>query len=374
MKIHSLLAASVVAFTLLSCSKQGEQNPPGVGQPAKLTISVTSPNDSKATTPPGDFEGSGKPSEDVVNNFTAFITDNTGEIVPAWSVYSGSGTAVIDHTVNTGAQQVYIVANAGNLTQSITTKADLEALQINLATAAEDQTASRWSSGISGTLTFTETSGNFKATTTVALDFVAARITLKIIDGMTGYDGTVSDGSAMVLKKVAVLNARTKSKVFGTGTAPNLVVTPETWYSGIADNGFAHWPASNITEDVAIMFDAIPTDDFSTMYYYYVCENDAVAADEFPTIITIIGEIGAGVEKKEIYYPIHLAPYEQLTSGTVANGVIRGHSYDITVTLKVDPDNGGGTVDPTKPVVTADMDIQITPATWTPVVMGKEFN
>ncbi len=78
---------------------------------------------------------------------------------------------------------------------------------------------------------------------------------------------------------------------------------------------------------------------------------------------------------------MHLPNYEQFSSGTF-DGLTRGLSYDIVVTLSGEPkkDTGGnypgdtgGSTDPTKPMLTGKVNVSITAAAWTPKELNKTF-
>ncbi len=359
-KLNLFLAIFIPAVVFISCNKDNDHFSQGdTYEEAKLTIRVTS-SSTRANTQVSDFDNSDDLSYDKINNFSFFITDQNDKI--QWRGYSADGEVFVA-TVKVNAKYVYIVANGGDLTESILTKEELDAYKINLGTS--DQTSVRWATGSNQILSFNQLpDGSFTGNLPpVELTFVAARITLVIHNGMDGYDAT--DPDLLVLKNVAILNARSQSKLFGQ----DLLVTPATYFSGISNDGFTYWPSS-VEENEAIMIDAIPENDFSRKFYYYVFENDAITAATFPTIITICGEY----KDQKVYYPVHLAPYEEFSVGPGLNGISRGNSYDITLTLRMDPDNPGGTPDPTIPVVYADMDLQVTLKPWIPVEMEKEFD
>ncbi len=364
MKTKMILAAALAVAMFASCAKDtgNDQNKAGKigGKEAKLNIAISSPTSPTRST--------GTPAVDVVEHYTAFVvySNNSVQVVP-----SATADALTNVPVTTSAEYVYIVANAGATDFSgITTKSDLDDYLIDLKTTGSQDTY-RWATGVSDKLVFLQSGTDFVATPNpVELTFVAGRITLEIENGMTGYDATAADGS-LVLKNVAIVNGGAQSKIFGTSLAP---ATME-YYSGF-DNptpgDFAYWPADYSVD--AIMTDAIAADDFTTKYYYYVFENPATTAAAFPTIVTIVGEF----DGEEVYYPVHLAPYEQFDTGTTtATSVERGNSYDIKITLSVDPTIGGGdpggTDDPTNPVVNAFVNISVDLNDWIPVPLVKEF-
>ncbi len=358
MKIKSLFAVALAATTLLSCSKDNEGNTPvpGAGETASLNISVTT--QTKATgTPPN--------TDTTVSGFSVFVTNSSNEI--EWKTYT-TGASLNGMSVTTDATDVYIVANSGDLTSAITTLADLNAYTADMS-GSQNQFTSRWATGKTATpLAFSANAlGDQEANATVNLTFIAARITVTIVDNMTpAYDATAPN---LVLTDVAVLNAGQHSKLFGT----SLAVTPAYYLAGFDGlaAGLGVWPTNfsvspNYTDGIAAM-------DFNTKYYYYVFENDAVAAIDFPTIVTLVAEFNGD----ERYFPVHLAPYEDwvVTSDPyTSKSIERGKSYDITITLSVDPTQDSGVVDPTIPDTSADVNISVVVNDWDPVVLEKEFN
>jgi len=369
MKIRSILVAALAALTLASCSKEGESVTPEDGSEAYLSINITS------AAPEGRGVSNGTLPADAINNYNVFVTDADGEI--KWKQYSGSAAPVAAMAVKASAQHVFIVANTGDLTSTINTKAQLDAYTLNMQPTSGtlgnqfDATLGRTATGsTSQPIAFVNNSGNLEGSVTIDLTYIAARITLTVVNGMTGYDP--ADATGLVLKHVAVLNAVDQSKLFGS----SLIPATKNYLSGIDTDGFLIWP-SNVTPDVAIYKDNIlPMNNFGELFYFYVYENDAVAAGQYPTIVTVIGEYN-GTTK---YYPVHLAPYEQLTAGSgTVSSVERGKSYNITITLNVDPtpgnpDEGGGTIDPTVPDGDANVDITVTLNDWVPVILNKDFN
>ena len=365
-----IFLGALAATLFFSCSKESDDvnNP---GEKALVNISVTSP-ETKAT---------GTVATDAVGNFTVFITNSSGEI--EWSAYSSGGTDLTGAnavSVSNTAQHVYVVANAGNLTSSITTMASLNAFLADL-NGTGSQSAVRWATGSTVTaLSFAQNAGgDYEASTSVTLTFIAARITLKIVDNMSPtYNAAATDGS-LVLERVAVLNARGESKLFGSSLIPTAYTAGKKFYTGLnnpaSPDNFTYFPASvDYTFAQSLLSDAIPAGNFTNTYYYYVFENNATTAAAFPTIITLVGEF----DGEKVYFPVHLANYEQFTGGGAAPAagpfITRGYSYDITVTLTVDPSIGGGGPFIEDPTVTGGkVNVSIDLAPWIPVVLGKQF-
>lgn len=378
-----LAAAAALTMGVTSCSKDdnGDNGPEiGNGERAKLSVSVAAPVMSKAT-------GTTVPT-DAVGNFTVLITDkSTGDINSAWSTYSSTGVNLTGGNaidVTTSAENIYIVANAGDLT-SITSLNGATGLKsyladLNGASAADGNQSlatNRWATGVTASaLSFSQNGSDWEASTTVTLTFIAARITVTVDNQMTNYGGTGS----LSLNDVAVMNARGQSLLFpatGTSLIPSAYnPVAKTFYEGLADDSFANYPAiTDFTMAASLLSDALDLSSNPT-YYYYVFENDATADTDFPTIVTLVGEDEDG---EALYWPVHLAAYEQWANNASGNpftttGIQRGHSYNINIKLTGDATNGGGsTTDPTKPVVNATVEVSVDLTDWIAVPLEKEF-
>lgn len=375
MKIFKTAAILMVAIAgLASCSKDDNGGSKAVYEDATLGITLVSPNTRAVGTPAS--------TDDQITDVNIFIVDASGEINTSWSTYVSSlstGTHTETISVTTSASNVYVIANAGaDLTTTITTKALLDGdYIIDMANSGQDQFTSRWATGSAAIPAFAQNgSGDWESTVSVTANFVAARITVEIDNQMsgpsTGYTGMQPD---LVLTDVAILQARHQSKLFGSSLVAELKGTGSYW-SGIYD--ITKWEGGYHASMVdPITFDAV-SETFPDKYYYYVFENDADAAADYPTIVTLRGTLGTnGVDEYDIYYPVHLASYETPSSGTAPTGVERGKSYDIKFIMKVDPtdpNGGGGTTDPGTPLVNADVDVVIDINDWIPVALEKEFN
>ncbi len=362
MKAKMIFAAALAVAMFASCAKDNESKVPGRsnGKEAKLNIAIG--NTTRAI-------GNASTEDATITHYTAFIVYANGDVQVE---PCPTDDALTDIDVTTSAEYVYIVANHTGITtefDDIDTKAELDAFMLDLTATIGSQSTARWATGVSDKLNFVQSGTDFVANPDpIVLNFVAARIVVEIVNDMTGYDPANTDGD-LVLENVAVLNAGGTSKLFGTSLYPSTM----KYYSGIdnSSSGFSHWPAVANYSVESSMINAIPADPESTKFYYYVFENGATTANAFPTIVTLIGEF----DGKKVYYPVHLAPYEQFLAGgtTTATSVVRGKSYNIVITLSVDPTKPGGTTDPTNPIIDATVNVSVTLNDWDPVNLGKQF-
>ena len=356
-------AALAVTFMFASCNKEDNGIPEG--KDAKLIVQVETPS-SKAT-------GTAATGDATITGYEILVFDVNGG-----NVGYTSGTATTQEvTTNTNASEVYVIANApAGLFSAGTTKTALLAYTTDLdqATAANSQYTKRWATGSSAVSAFVQSGADFVATATVVMKFIAARITVTIDNQMQNYIATATDGS-FVLKGVSVLNATSASKLYGTS-----LVSGTSYYAGTSMSGFA---AANIPATYTVksfLKDAITAGIPNTNgYHFYVFENAATAANDYPTIVMVEGEY----ENQPIYFPVHLAAYEQFSTGSMSSGVLRGNSYNLTFKLSGDarfseggsyPGDTGGTEDPTIPSgVTAKCTVTLSINDWTPVNLVKEF-
>lgn len=384
-----MLAAAALMSGVSSCSNDdnvGDGGPEGQGKSASLTISIQNPSGTRAidnTTTPMATD------DDTVTDLTAFVFDGNGACLA--SKYFSATTNPHDDFrrvtidgITTAAAEVYVVANAGDqntLAAVGSAKADL----IAKTQALGSQFTKRWATGsvvIPGTAWAPSgTNGTMSAHVDATLEFMAARIVVKVVNGMTNYDA--GNAAQIKLDSVGVLSVISESLLFENASG-SLVPATKAYWTGLDVSNF-----TTTTETVnALLADKYDNTTSATSpadqtFYYYVYENDATTAAELPTIVTVQGVVedldgDGGNVKKTFYYPVHLAGYESFTSGSLSNGVERGKSYEITITITADPTetggNGGGTIDPLIPVQDGEILLDIRIEDWVPVTLGKTFD
>lgn len=364
---YAIMAVAALTMGLTSCSNDDDTTEVA-GNKAKLNISIASPETKAVATSPSDVV-----PVDEIKNFMAFVVDGAN----LHKAYSSDGTALADSnaiTTSTSASAVYVIANAGDLTSQINTLAQLTGYVADLdATNAGSQmgTYGRWATGQAAftSTDFVQSGSDFVATKTVTLTFIAARITVKVVNQMDNYGATGS----VVLNSVAVMNARGESLLFpaseGTSLIPSTFHTGKSYYEGLADDSFTYYPL-DFSMETSLLSNTL-SDVTNDTYYYYVFENNATTPSAYPTIVTLVGTKSDG---KPIYWPVHLASYESWASGSMTAGVLRGNSYDITINLTGDAvTGGGGTEDPTYPIVNGSVNVSVELTPWTAVPLDKEF-
>lgn len=368
---YAVMAVTTLALGLTSCSND-DGVAKGTGYTAKLNISVTVPETRASVTYPTTVP------REAVNNFTAFVVEGN----TLCSGYSADGSALTGGTAitaSTSSTAIYVIANAGDLSSSITTVSDLTGYIADLNGIGSQTGASgRWATGqtMLTSSDFVQNGRDYTVSKSIILTFIAARITVTVDNQMEHY----GDAGSLTLDHIAILNARGESLLFptnGTSLIPSSYSpgNARNFYEGLANNNFYYYPtAGNFTMAPSLLSDILAADLSNKIYYYYVFENNATTAATFPTIVTLIGTKEDGTV---VYWPVHLAPYESWEAGSstiTSAGITRGNSYDICIRLTGDATNGGNsTDDPTKPIVNELIEISITINPWILVTLDKEL-
>ena len=368
----AIMAVTAIVFAAFSSCNTNDGPDSGEAKRAILKISLANPT-MKVSRASGTL-----PADNTVTEFSVFVFNVDGSLAAKRHfATSGAGNEEIDVTTN--AKEVYVIANAGDQTANFSTKAALTTTAVGLVSTQYTLTdAKRWATGNAELGAFSNDQTPV-AEATVALKFIAARITLTVNNQMTG----TADPEAAVISNVIVLNGRGQSKLFPVSQPASAIVTSlipqssDTGYAatsqyleGVDVSTFTNKPDTSLfTAPVTEMLTAYSA---GSEYYFYVFENDGVTAATFPTIVTLV----ASNSTTTAYYPIHLAPYETFTTGTMTTtGVVRGNSYNLTITLTGDATTAisRGTDDPTKPLLSAHVNVTLDLSDWTAVPLGKNF-
>lgn len=335
---------AVLAATTLfaSCSKETNNNTV-VEEKAQLTIGIAS---TRAT---GTLEDN---SDNTIGCFKAFVF--AGDRLQA-IMTSANGAAVTENAkVTTAATDVYVIANANTntvlagVTEGTTSKSAFLALVGNLLsgtagsrTLAALENGKVWASG-SATLTPASFTGATNAAAlTVSVAPVAARINVTVDDQRTSKTAT----GAYAIEDVKVLNVVGDTR-FIAGT-----YTPIFWYTGFTDG-------DNPTATVETYLSNAYNNTLGHRFYAF--EN---ASTTYPTIVTLVASNGTNTR----YFPVHF------TASDAGFGVERGKSYQVVFTLTGNAVDDPGITDPEVPIVTASLQVSVTPTNWTMVAVPKTF-
>lgn len=371
MKQIKFLAVALAALTMFSCSKESIDNVPGKNEPgekASLTINVTGEGNLKPAS-----RASGATTSDVtVNDYIVFLFRDGGGI-DCPPQYSSSNAPMTITAGTTAAKTAYVVANTGVLAggkfEGVKTLDDLKKVTDNLMDATNNvstQTATNlWMAGTGTTDIAYGTSGDMKkGAVTVALHFVAAKIQLIVKDNRTNKTGgaiSIED------KEVVLLFAGKTGKFFET--APNQAIQTDFYTGDQAYDG--HYTGATLSTALSDKVETPFTkNDAGTVFnHFYTFGNNG---EKMPTILAIksIKTIDGVEQSAPIYYPLQ---FKAEDSGT---GIEPGMFYTVTFTLNGDVGNGegGGTINPENPMVSSEIEVSVTAASWTPKAVDKEFN
>lgn len=336
-------------------------NLPVAGEKANVTLNLKG-EESAGTRATGATD-----KDTQINNYIAFFFNGQGELVSKHEVSNPTSGGANQLTTTTAATEVYIVANVGGLDksgfESVVNKKQIAQVVKSLSkegTAPPHSESTQTSDNVwmegTGNVKFAE--GTATGTAEVKLSFLAAKVTVAVVDRRTGNDA----GGAIYIEnnKIVLLNAGGDAKFFAADK------TTQTSFF----NGDASYP--NPANSVVASF--LSKSYAASGVQFYAFGN---ASSTQPTILAIQAtRTEQNVGTSTVYYPI---AFSTLDAGAVeleASTFAPGYSYEITLTLtgNVAAGGGNGTVDPEQPLVSGDVEVTISKAEWKPVTINKEFN
>lgn len=410
MKVKSLFLSMCAIAALASCSQNDELAPGGSdASEAKVTLQLK--GDGVATRAAGtevEATEAGATAKDV----TVFFFTGAGSLVgsPQYKTVT-PGTSITCKTT-TDATQVVVIANLGKdettasgILAGVQSLQDLKAKSVSsIITAAGGASTvnqnkdNLYMSGI-GEITMSGVTG----TATVSLHFLSARINTVSIEWLTANDNqgyttdlTTNADKWWTIKQVYLMMAQTES-LFLPANA-----TTTTWSGSLAPAnmkfaggvawGTAPWTtAPNGTSPVqtdGYLVTNIPAVDaaapnkisnvLGTDKSWYVFENPTTSTTPTGLIVEVNWrKVASPSEIVTKYFTIYFG--ENKAGGGTQPILEPGKTYDIALGLKGDftpgGSGGGGTEDPTKPSVEANVTVTVTPAKWTTTdPIGKDFN
>ena len=355
---------ALAVLTIFSCSK--EENPGNEvlsGDKANVTISLKGKDapGTKATTGGAPHTGDTK-----INNYIAFFFTDGGALVSKHYVADPTADNANKLETTTAAKKICVIANTGALTSGIfkdvTNETQLKAVTGSLSagssaphTASSQTGTNVWMEGTS-TVTY---SGANTGEATVTMSFLAAKIEVIVNDNRT--NNTDPTKIQITLTDIVLLNAGADAKFFAS-EADKMIQT--SYFSGdVSYSGATATEATFLSETYAA----------SGVYFYAFGNSDETK----PTVLAIkASRVEGSGTATTVYYPIAFSNAD--AGATVAKyaDFVPGNFYTVTLTLKGDVagGEGGGTTEPDKPLVSADVTVTVTPASWTPQTVGKEFN
>lgn len=393
---------------LASCS-QNDDEISGVGSnapEAKVVIKVEGTGNqpgSRAAGLPGNDDLATKNSK--VNDLTIFVFNASDNII-AKKYFATPATGANEVTTTTDAKYVAVVTNTGDQTgaggmfATVSTKSALKAVLADMfqnpddpAGAVTQKDDNVYMSGMGDLSAFAEENGTMKATVTVALKYLAARVQLKEIsfNGKTVTDNKyvqansfdTDDAANFTITRVYLMNVQRAThflpatdggtdymaqgnKIFAGGVA-----WADPW-TGTAPNGYKANNEYSI-EAGADKF-AATANSISDIGHWYTFANTGVSdLANHPTALVVEvkwrktqADASQSITKEDqtLYFTTYFGGGDQaeLEAGKV-----------YTVSLKLNGDfkpandggsGGGGTEDPTKPTVNSAIEVTVTPANW----------
>lgn len=396
MKVKKILLSMCAIAALASCSQNDDVAvPTDSAPPAKVTIRFAGSE--------GMTRAIGS-DDAVVNNLTAFFFNTAGALMP---VAGNDLKPKITLATTTDASQVVLVANvpAGTKFDAVTSLSKLKEFVVSsLGTEASgnfpiNQTKTNLT--MSGWGAINMNADDNTGTANVKLHFMAAKIeTLKVTIGgknVGHYADTedgVTDDKWFTIKQAYLMMAQTNSVLLpatdlGAWTG---AFTPATFaYAGGLAWGTRPWENPPVNPDPVKATDYLQTtipagatsnviDNILVSAPWYVFENASPnATGVVLEVVCNVRKDNNTLEKESRYFTMYFGEKKTGDSGNqpILNA---GQRYSINIALNgsFDPGDGtggGGTTDPTKPSVDANVEITVAPAEWTAVaVINKEFN
>lgn len=409
MKVKSLLLSMCAVAALAGCS-QNDDEISGVGSDApeaKVVIKVEGTGNqpgSRAAGLPSNDELSTKNSK--VNNLTVFVFNGSGNVI-AKKYFGTPTTGANEVATTTDAKEVAVVTNtgdqtgAGNLFATVSSKSALKAVLADMLQNPDDPTGpvsqkddNVYMSGTGVVGTFADDNGTMKATVSVSLKYLAARVQLKEIS----FNGkTVSDNSYVqagsfdasttanfTIRRVYLMNVQRATHFLPAtdGGTDYMVQGDKIFAGGVAwaapwgdNNNKPNGYAANNEYTIEAGTDKFTatTNKISDIGHWYTFANTGVSEiANHPTALVVEvtwrkTQAAAGVDKEDqtLYFTTYFGGGDQaeLEPGKV-------YTVNIKLNGNFKPSGeggsgGGGTEDPTKPTVNSAIEVTVTPASWT---------
>lgn len=414
MKMRSILLSVLAIAVLASCAKDDGlgSGDNGDAAEAKVTLRLKGNGSSGPSSRAG---GAVVGDNSTINTLTVFFFNASGGVIgdPQWIA---TGTTTTDLTTTTDARTVAVIANlATNPTlvgEVFAGVKNLTSLRSKLGDLLDGTTLTQTStnlymSGIATLSDFTRVGDTEKATATVQLRFVGARIR---VSSITWNGGAVNDNQYVAkdqftaqttadftIERVYLMNVQTKTQFlpntinWSAATLP--VATLGNDYITKAARSFAggvNWAdpwtggaPTGFVQNADYTVETMPTVAGSTLtnvgHWYVFTNNVAENAGEHPTALVIETKWRSVANSTNVNE--HLTRYFTVYFGIGdRDPIVAGNDYQVTLRLNGSfkpigdgGDGGGGTDDPTKPTVNSAVDITVTPATWTLVPVDKEW-
>lgn len=409
MKVKSLFLSMCAVMALASCS-QNDDETPGVksdASEAKVVIKLAGTGNQPGSRVAG-LEGNDElqAKNSKVNDLTVFVFNSTGTVIT--KKYFGSpATGANEVPTTTDAHEVAVVTNTGDQTGvggMFTTVASKDALKAVLAdmlqtpgdpTGAVSQTDNNvYMSGLGTLSPFAEDGDIMKASVTIQLNYLAARVQLKAItfNGKTVTDNEyvqanlfdASTTANFTITRVYLMNVQRATHFLPAtdngsdymAQSDKLFTGGVAWadpWKGTEPNGYK--PNNEYSIEAGADKFVATTNSISDIGHWYTFANTGVSAlADHPTALVVEvkwrkvqanSSEGIAKEDETLYFTAYFGGGDQAE-------LKPGRVYTVNMALngnfKPSDDGGsggGGTTDPEKPTVNSAIEVTVTPAEWT---------
>lgn len=406
MKVRSLLLSMCAIVALASCSKNDDGIPGGGSDApeAKVILKLVG-NSDQVTSKAAGIPASLDTDNGKVNNLTVFIFNQSGIVIT--KQYIGTpATGANSISTTTDAKKVAVVANTGDMTgtggafASVASEDALKAVLSDMLVTPDAPTgdvthtdANLYMSGINDLSAFSDVDGVQKATATVQLHYLSARIQLTEI---TFNGGTVTDNvyaqandfatntnANFTIKRVYLMNAQRVTHFLPATAGGSDYITQDlkqytggvAWgdpWTGQEPNQFK--PNNEYTIETGADKFSPTANKISDIGHWYTFANTGVSEiTNHPTALVVEvlwrkTKANEGTGVTEEIQPMYFTTY---FGGGDKEELAAGKAYTVKLALNGNfkPTNeggsgGGGTEDPTKPTVNSSVEVTVNAATW----------
>lgn len=405
-------------MALASCS-QNDDETPGVksdASEAKVVIKLAGTGNQPGSRVAG-LEGNDElqAKNSKVNDLTVFVFNSTGTVIT--KKYFGSpATGANEVSTTTDAKEVAVVTNTGDQTiagkmfATVASKDALKAVLADMLQSPDDPTGAVsqrdnnvYMSGLGTLSAFAEDNQVMKASVTIQLNYLAARVQLKTItfNGKTVTDNEyvqahlfdASTTANFTITRVYLMNVQRAThflpatnggsdymaqgdKLFTGGVA-----WTDPW-KGTEPNGYK--PNNEYTIEAGTDKFVATTNSISDIGHWYTFANTGVSLlDNHPTALVVEvkwrkvqANSGEHIDKVDetLYFTAYFGGGDQ---AELEPGKVYTVNIKLNGNFKPSGDGGsggGGTTDPEKPTVNSAIEVTVTPATWTMIPeINKEW-
>jgi len=371
--MSKLLMAGMMLIGLLASCSENDKSPIEKGTPMKLTVTLDSPDMTKAAITDDPTTAAYIASESTINNVVVALFDASGNIVG--SPQSFLSTQITSNQVSvTGTSLVTKVAVAANIPQTafagVAKLSDFEGKQAVLdstSTTAGGVTKQAptklpmvGEATVSGASTGT-------ATVNVALTRLVSKVTISGIATHFDPNGAYANAS-FALTEVFMNNVPSTVNCNATSTTSAIVSSPIFLHGEqvtalglpVAQQKI-YLGTGNLTGTVTLPW----AGNYKSFYVF----PDSTKASQMQLVVKGVFKMNATDTGVTVYYPIILNHGMSGTSFTGTTGsalpdgtdgvILNNKVYSLTVTIAAK-----GTTDPTKPINTAAVTVNATVAAW----------